>query len=123
MSFSVMINLLGLGLLVLFVPSLTKALGHGNNTNSPSHGNGTSRNSSLRSPNPDGEKNLLCLFALVLQLAHSRSSLTSDSGFTALAFILVFLFVPSTAKPKLEEMNYVCKRKIPVAPILPIMPN
>ncbi|PIG80406.1 putative 2-5A-dependent ribonuclease [Aspergillus arachidicola] len=71
MSFSVMVNFLGLGLLVLFVPQLTKALGQ------------------------YGESKLCFLF----------------TGLNALAFVLVFLFVPSgTAKVGLEEMNQISVR-------------
>ncbi|KAE8349846.1 MFS transporter [Aspergillus coremiiformis] len=72
MSFSVMVNFLGLGLLVLFVPKLTDALGN------------------------YGESNLCLLF----------------TGLNALAFILVFLFVPSgTEKVGLEEMNHIFNTK------------
>ncbi|PLN80584.1 and other transporter-domain-containing protein [Aspergillus taichungensis] len=67
MSFSVMVNFLGLGLLVLFVPKLTQALGNAE---------------------------LLFLF----------------SGLDVIAFILVFLFVPSaSSKYTLEEMNSIFK--------------
>ncbi|KAF7596889.1 hypothetical protein BBP40_011934 [Aspergillus hancockii] len=72
MSFSVMVNFLGLGLLVLFVPILTNALGQ------------------------YGESNLCFLFM----------------GLNALAFVLVFLFVPGgTAKISLEEMNAIFNKR------------
>ncbi|KAE8360789.1 hypothetical protein BDV27DRAFT_167456 [Aspergillus caelatus] len=75
MSFSVMVNFLGLGLLVLLVPKLTEAWGK------------------------YGESNLCFLFM----------------GLNALAFVLVFLFVPSgTAKVGLEEMNQIFNTKMSV---------
>ncbi|OGM51380.1 MFS transporter [Aspergillus bombycis] len=75
MSFSVMVNFLGLGLLVLFVPKLTDALGK------------------------FGESKLCFLF----------------TGLNALAFFLVFLFVPSgTAKVGLEEMNQIFNTEMSV---------
>ncbi|PYH93161.1 MFS transporter [Aspergillus ellipticus CBS 707.79] len=78
MSFSVMINFLGLGRLVLFVPSLTTAFG-GNNQN-----------------DAKGKSNLLFLF----------------TGLNVLAFVLVYLFVPSgMARVSLEEMNYIFNTK------------
>ncbi|KAL4887500.1 general substrate transporter [Aspergillus karnatakaensis] len=66
MSFSVMINFLGLGLLVLFVPEITRAFGD------------------------NGNSYLL--------------------GLDALAFVLVFLFVPSTGWIPLEDMDYIFER-------------
>ncbi|KAB8075213.1 hypothetical protein BDV29DRAFT_190429 [Aspergillus leporis] len=75
MSFSVMVNFLGLGLLILFVPRLTDALGE------------------------YGESKLCFLFV----------------GLNALAFILVFLFVPSgTEKVSLEEVNNIFNKKTSV---------
>ncbi|KAI9792520.1 MAG: hypothetical protein M1816_002040 [Peltula sp. TS41687] len=74
MSFAVFWNFLGLGLLIIFIPRLTYAFGHGSGRSSA-----------------DGQTNFLALFA----------------GLNALCFILVYLLVPSTAKPKLEEMNYI----------------
>ncbi|KAE8386827.1 MFS transporter [Aspergillus alliaceus] len=76
MSFSVMVNFLGLGLLVLFVPKLASALGE-----------------------EYGYSNLCFLF----------------TGLNALAFVLVFLFVPSgTARLGLEEMNHIFNTKTSV---------
>ncbi|KAE8136097.1 hypothetical protein BDV38DRAFT_272369 [Aspergillus pseudotamarii] len=75
MSFSVMVNFLGLGLLVLFVPQLDSAW------------------------EPNGASNICFLF----------------TGLNALAFVLVFLFVPSgTAKVGLEEMNQIFNTKMSV---------
>ena len=48
----------------------------------------------------------ICLFQLY---ANMRDTWALCSGLNALASILVYLLVPSTAKPKLEEMNYICK--------------
>ncbi|EDP53397.1 hypothetical protein AFUB_045720 [Aspergillus fumigatus A1163] len=79
MSFSVMVNFLGLSLLVLFVPRLTTIL----SPNGPS----------ARKARLLGQSNLLFLF----------------SGLNALAFVLVFFLVPSgTAQISLEEMNAIC---------------
>ena len=89
MSFSVMVNLLGLGLLVLFVPRLTSALGHSNAPADQEKSN--CGNPVFHAVNTKGESKLVGIFA----------------GFNTLAFILVFLLVPSTAKPNLEEMNYI----------------
>ncbi|KAL4904902.1 hypothetical protein BDW74DRAFT_153733 [Aspergillus multicolor] len=71
MSFSVMINFLGLGLLVLLVPFITRAFGS------------------------NGNSYLLYLFG----------------GLDLLAFGLVFLFVPSTGRIPLENMDYVFDKK------------
>ncbi|KAL2853684.1 hypothetical protein BJX68DRAFT_265146 [Aspergillus pseudodeflectus] len=68
MSFSVMVNFLGLGLLVLFVPAITHAFGDDDNT--------------------------IVLFIF--------------TALDAMAFILVFLFVPSTGGFSLEEMDKIC---------------
>jgi hypothetical protein len=54
MSFSVMVNFLGLGLLVLFVPSLTKAFGHGQACGIAGDGNSTAN------ANGDGDRNYPC---------------------------------------------------------------
>ncbi|KAK2783473.1 hypothetical protein FQN52_009593 [Onygenales sp. PD_12] len=70
MSFSVMVNFAGLGLLVLLIPYYTQKLGGQGNE-------------------ADGQKKMLLIF----------------TGFNVIAFILVFLIVPSTAEPNLEEMN------------------
>ncbi|KAJ0423941.1 major facilitator superfamily domain-containing protein [Aspergillus carlsbadensis] len=77
MSFSVMVNFLGLSILILFVPPLTNAF-------SPT--NMDDRDSARLL----GQSNLLFFF----------------TGLNALAFILVFFLVPSgTAGISLEEMN------------------
>ncbi|KAL6238637.1 hypothetical protein BDW75DRAFT_201252 [Aspergillus navahoensis] len=71
MSFSVMVNFLGLGLLVLLVPIITSEFGlYGNSY-------------------------LLYLFG----------------GLDLLAFVLVFLFVPSTGRIPLENMDHVFNQK------------
>ncbi|KAE8383105.1 MFS transporter [Aspergillus bertholletiae] len=78
MSFSVMVNFLGLGLLVLFVPKLTGAW----------DGSGGY-----------GQSHLCFVF----------------TGLNVLAFILVFLFVPSgTERVGLEEMNQIFNTKMSV---------
>ncbi|KAH2906971.1 hypothetical protein KXW25_006185 [Aspergillus fumigatus] len=85
MSFSVMVNFLGLSLLVLFVPRLTTIL----SPNGPS----------ARKARLLGQSNLLFLF----------------SGLNALAFVLVFFLVPSgTAQISLEEMNAIFNTKTSV---------
>ncbi|KAL5002106.1 hypothetical protein BDV10DRAFT_181795 [Aspergillus recurvatus] len=72
MSFSVMVNFLGLGLLVLLVPFITSEFGlYGNSY-------------------------LLYLFG----------------GLDLLAFVLVFLFVPSTGRIPLENMDHVFNQKM-----------
>lgn len=98
MSFSVMVNFLGLSLLVLFVPRLTTIL----SPNGPS----------ARKARLLGQSNLLFLFRYVLLLPTllNRNVLTNlYSGLNALAFVLVFFLVPSgTAQISLEEMNAIC---------------
>ncbi|KAL2844547.1 MFS transporter [Aspergillus pseudoustus] len=77
MSFSVMVNFLGLSILILFVPPLTNAFSPRNLGNRDSE-------------RLLGQSNLLFFF----------------TGLNALAFILVFFLVPSgTAGISLEEMN------------------
>ncbi|KAK2803435.1 hypothetical protein FQN51_003542 [Onygenales sp. PD_10] len=76
MSFSVMVNFAGLGLLVLLLPYYTRKLG----------GQGDEAD---EADEADGQKKMLLIF----------------TGFNVIAFILVFLIVPSTAEPNLEEMN------------------
>ncbi|OJJ29783.1 hypothetical protein ASPWEDRAFT_177523 [Aspergillus wentii DTO 134E9] len=89
MSFSVMINFLGLGLLVLFVPKLTEVLGK----------DSTNDNELYLRQSRFGQSNLLFLF----------------TGLNALTFVLVFLFVPSgTARVSLEEMNFIFNTKTSV---------
>jgi hypothetical protein len=98
MSFSVMVNFLGLSLLVLFVPRLTTIL----SPNGPS----------AREARLLGQSNLLFLFRYVLLLPTllNRNVLTNlYNGLNALAFVLVFFLVPSgTAQISLEEMNAIC---------------
>ncbi|KAH1820583.1 hypothetical protein KXX35_001745 [Aspergillus fumigatus] len=93
MSFSVMVNFLGLSLLVLFVPRLTTIL----SPNGPS----------AREARLLGQSNLLFLFRNVLTNLYN--------GLNALAFVLVFFLVPSgTAQISLEEMNAIFNTKTSV---------
>ncbi|KAF7164621.1 hypothetical protein CNMCM5623_009078 [Aspergillus felis] len=95
MSFSVMVNFLGMSLLILFVPRLTTIF-------SPNDPN-------ARIARLFGESNLLFLFRYdpLLSAMINRNVLTNlHSGLNALAFVLVFFLVPSgTAQISLEEMN------------------
>ncbi|KAH1786802.1 hypothetical protein KXX20_008799 [Aspergillus fumigatus] len=93
MSFSVMVNFLGLSLLVLFVPRLTTIL----SPNGPS----------AREARLLGQSNLLFLFRNVLTNLYN--------GLNALAFVLVFFLVPSgTAQISLEEMNAISSFLVPL---------
>ncbi|KAJ5794877.1 hypothetical protein N7457_001476 [Penicillium paradoxum] len=85
MSFSVMVNFLGLGLLVLFVPRLTEIFGRGKRCGGNIYGGKPQDDNT----SCDGQANLLFFF----------------SGLNVLAFILVFLLVPETNKVELERMN------------------
>ncbi|KAL3455338.1 hypothetical protein BJX64DRAFT_297732 [Aspergillus heterothallicus] len=85
MSFSVMVNFLGLSILILFVPPLTTAF----SPKGPDHD----------SSRLIGQSNLLFLF----------------TGLNALAFVLVYFLVPSgTAGVSLEEMNSIFNTKTAV---------
>ncbi|KAL4942533.1 major facilitator superfamily domain-containing protein [Aspergillus oleicola] len=75
MSFSVMINFIGLGLLVNFVPAITDG---------------------FENIGAKGHACLLYIFA----------------GLDLLAFVLVFLFVPSTGQRSLEDMNAIFNVKM-----------
>ncbi|KAL3472112.1 hypothetical protein BJX99DRAFT_266238 [Aspergillus californicus] len=86
MSFSVMVNFLGLGLLVNFVPAITHAF----NPDIP----GTS------TPDETGYESYSKGKAILLFIF---------TGLDALAFILVFLVVPNTGGITLEDMSYVCE--------------
>ncbi|RJE24915.1 Sugar and other transporter [Aspergillus sclerotialis] len=94
MSFSVMVNFLGLGLLILFVPELTLKFGHcdgkalASDTFQPVSGVDTS-------DCPHGQGNLLFFF----------------TGLNVLAFILSFLFIPGAQKVTLEEMNWIFSKR------------
>ncbi|KAL4747487.1 hypothetical protein BDW72DRAFT_209619 [Aspergillus terricola var. indicus] len=83
MSFSVMVNFVGLSILILFVPPLTTAF-------SPD-------DPDIEKARLLGQSNLLFFFTVLT---------AAFSGLNALAFILVFFLVPSgTAGISLEEMN------------------
>ncbi|KAL2841757.1 hypothetical protein BJY01DRAFT_236277 [Aspergillus pseudoustus] len=85
MSFSTMVNLLGLGLLVLFVPPLTTTF------------------------LPDGPN------AQISQLYGQSNLFFLFAGLDALAFELVYFLVPSgTARASLEEMNHIFNTKTSV---------
>lgn len=110
MSFSVMVNFLGLGLLILFVPRLTQALGGGNAC-------GLGHESSKRSLHKPctGEGNLLFLFTSVDSRA--LGDWYADlfcRGLNVLAFILSFLFVPGTQNVSLEQMDFICMPPLPL---------
>ncbi|KAK2800972.1 hypothetical protein FQN50_007947 [Emmonsiellopsis sp. PD_5] len=91
MSFSVMVNFAGLGLLVLLIPYYTQKLGGHGNVPDFTGGQQPTESQILAQSRilAKGQKNMLLIF----------------TGFNVIAFILVFLIVPSTAEPNLEEMN------------------
>lgn len=69
MKFSVLINFLGLGLLVLVIPSFTKALGHRASTSPAKYNHGASDNTTIDAPHPHGENSLLLIFVFVPKTA------------------------------------------------------
>ncbi|KAL4888297.1 MFS transporter [Aspergillus ambiguus] len=84
MSFSVMVNFIGLSLLILFVPPLTSAF--------------APKDSGPKTTNLLGHRTVLTILF---------------SGLTALAFFLVFFLVPSrTAEISLEEMDAIFVQSI-----------
>lgn len=89
MSFSVMVNFLGLSILILFVPALTAAF---------STGNGKTLS---------GHSNLLFFFTYVppQSVTSNRNAFTDlCSGLNALAFVLVFFLV----SPPQTRVNQLC---------------
>lgn len=80
---------LGLGLLVLFVPSLAKTLGYGEEISPLKDDHDASNYTTVDMLNHPKEKDLLYLFLFVQKGALIWLMLTSSSGFNALAFVLV----------------------------------
>lgn len=105
-----MVNFLGLGLLILFVPELTIKFG-GCEGKAPVSEGSQAVSGVDTSDCPHGQGNLLFFFTYVStiwtwELEHLAKKL--HSGLNVLAFILSFLFIPGAQKVTLEEMNWIC---------------